>query len=186
MKDRSASGTRVASWRERLRRHDYVAFRDAVRNQPSLALDEMAAFDEAVSNPYPQAHPCYRLLAAHTAAWYEAVQDHPHLPRSFDRTGRQRRLAVYAVAPELGVNAATLDRALSGTAPMQRETARRLYATLAEQGALKPENFDDEIIAELWRRTTRKSVPLSVHGFAPHSARLSESTYRADATAEAR
>ena len=181
MTDRNASAARALAdcWRERLRKHDFAWFREAVRHQPQLSAVEMIAFDEAVSNPYPQAHPCYRLLAAHTAAWYEAIQDDPRLPHAVDRTGRQRRVAIYCVAPELGVNAATLERALSGTSPMQRETAHRLYAALAEQDALAPDNIDEETVAALWRRATRKSAPLPARLLATHPLRVSDAALKA-------
>lgn len=188
MKERNASAAHAlaARWRAQLQSHDYAWFRDAVRNQPRLSLDEMIAFDEAVSNSFPQAHPWYRLLAAHTAAWYESMQHDPRLPHAVDRTGRQCRVAVYCVAPALGVNAATLDRALSGTAPMQRETARRLYAALAEQGALAADNVDEETLATLWRGAIRKPAPLSAHRFANHPLRVPETAFRRDAALKTR
>ena len=146
----------AAAWRDRRRGLDFADFAAAVRRQPGLPLPEMVALDEAVSNPGRAARPCFRLLGAHLAAHLapppepepEPDESVGHFPR---RRPAPRPVPLYRLAPEFGVNTETLRRTLAPRAPLQRPTAARLYAALAERGGLRADALDDELMAELFR-----------------------------------
>ena len=148
----------VRGWQATLRDHDLHGVTARVRSQSTLPLLEMVALDETLSNPFPQPRPCFRLLAAYLTAWYASL--------SAD-SASSRQPALSRTAPRLGIDSATLGRALSGQASMQRETAIRLYAQLHEQGVIRPEHIDDELVRGLWAShqrvtaMTARSRPLS-------------------------